>query len=95
MESAYSIVGMLSGPGQNRCHLQVLVRVKSNRAAYNNFVGEKVFQRYKQMFEASLRKSQAGGGVCIRTSTHTHIHTHIHTNILKHGLIPGLLWLPV
>jgi len=64
------------------CHLQVLKRVKINRAAYSNSVWEKVFQRYKQMFGASFRKPQAGGGAYTRTFTHTHTHTRIHTNIL-------------
>ena len=88
-ESAISIVGMLSDPGQNRPdpgqnrrHLQVSKRVKSNRAAYNNSVWEKVFQRYKQMFGASFRKPEAGGGAYTRTSTYTHTHTRVHTNIL-------------
>ena len=57
-ESVFSIAGMLSDSGQDLRHLQVLVRVKSNRAAYD-YAWEKFWKKYKQVCGASCEDLEA------------------------------------
>ena len=45
-------------PGQDLCHLQGLVRIKSNRAAYDPD-WQTVFKRYKPMFGAGFEDLEA------------------------------------
>ena len=54
-EIVFQIAGMLSNPAQDPRHLQLLVRVKSNRAAYKPD-WKSILHRYKQMFQASYEE---------------------------------------
>ena len=54
-ESVFSIESMLSDPTHDPRHLQLLVHVKSNRAAYEPD-WESILQRYTQMFRASYEE---------------------------------------